>query len=63
LSLTRPDVIEEIHLAYLEAGADIVETNTFSSTSVSQADYGLTHFGAGAQPRGGRGGAAGRSAQ
>ncbi len=41
LCLTRPDVIEAIHVAYLEAGADIVETNTFTATSVSQADYGL----------------------
>jgi 5-methyltetrahydrofolate--homocysteine methyltransferase len=41
LSLTRPDVIEAIHAAYLDAGADIVETNTFSSTSVAQADYGM----------------------
>ena len=40
LSLTRPDVIEAIHSAYFEAGADIVETNTFNSTSISQADYG-----------------------
>lgn len=40
LSLTRPDVIESIHAAYFEAGADIVETNTFNSTSISQADYG-----------------------
>ena len=40
LSLTRPDVIAAIHRAYLEAGADIVETNTFNSTSISQADYG-----------------------
>ena len=39
LSLTRPDVIEEIHRKYLEAGADIIETNTFSSTRVSMADY------------------------
>ncbi len=39
LSLTRPDVIEAIHLAYFEAGADLVETNTFNSTSISQADY------------------------
>ncbi|TVP47541.1 MAG: methionine synthase, partial [Gemmatimonadales bacterium] len=43
LSLTRPDVVEEIHRAYLEAGADIVETNTFSSTSIAQSDYGLAH--------------------
>jgi 5-methyltetrahydrofolate--homocysteine methyltransferase len=41
LLLTRPEVIRGIHAAYLEAGADIVETNTFNSTSVSQADYGL----------------------
>jgi 5-methyltetrahydrofolate--homocysteine methyltransferase len=41
LSLTRPDVIREIHEAYLEAGADIVETNTFSGTTIAQADYGL----------------------
>jgi len=41
LCITRPDVIEAIHTAYLEAGADILETNTFNSTSVSQADYGL----------------------
>ena len=41
LSLTRPDVIGEIHGAYFEAGADIVETNTFSSTTISQADYGM----------------------
>ena len=41
LSITQPEVIEGIHRAYLEAGADIVETNTFSSTSIAQADYGL----------------------
>ncbi|KAG1657789.1 hypothetical protein FOA52_008179, partial [Chlamydomonas sp. UWO 241] len=41
LVLTRPDVIEEIHIAYLEGGADIIETNTFNGTSISQADYGL----------------------
>ena len=39
LVLTRPDVLEEIHRAYLEAGADIIETNTFSSNRVSMADY------------------------
>lgn len=44
LSLTRPDIIEAIHTAYLEAGADIVETNTFSSTEISQADYGCEHL-------------------
>ena len=41
LSITRPDVIKGIHRAYFEAGSDIVETNTFSSTTVSQADYAL----------------------
>ena len=41
LTLTRPDVIREIHAQYLEAGADILETNTFNSTSISQADYRL----------------------
>ncbi|HEY4848633.1 MAG TPA: methionine synthase [Methylocella sp.] len=41
LSLTQPQAINAIHLAYLEAGADIVETNTFNSTRISQADYGM----------------------
>ena len=41
LVLTRPDVIESIHDAYLAAGADIIETNTFSGTRIAQADYGL----------------------
>ncbi len=41
LSLTRPDVIREIHSKYLAAGADIIETNTFNSNAPSQADYGL----------------------
>jgi len=41
LVLTRPDVIAEIHRQYLEAGSDIIETNTFSSTSVAQGDYAL----------------------
>ncbi len=44
LSITRPDVIEEIHLAYLQAGADIIETNTFNATSISQSDYRLEHL-------------------
>lgn len=39
LCITRPDVIKEIHRKYLEAGADVIETNTFSSTTVSMADY------------------------
>ena len=41
LSITRPDIIQEIHAAYLRAGSDVIETNTFSSTSIAQADYGL----------------------
>jgi len=41
LSLTQPAIIEGIHRAYFDAGADVVSTNTFNSTSVSQADYGL----------------------
>src|SRR6185437_688825 len=39
LSITRPDIIKEIHRKYLEAGADIIETNTFSSTTIAMADY------------------------
>ena len=41
LTLTQPDVISKIHRAYLDAGADIIETNTFNSTRSSQADYQL----------------------
>src|SRR2546425_3987706 len=41
LVLTRPDVIREIHAAYLAAGADLIETNTFGATRIAQADYGL----------------------
>jgi 5-methyltetrahydrofolate--homocysteine methyltransferase len=41
LSITQPEVIRAIHAAYLEAGADIIETNSFTSTRTSQADYGL----------------------
>ncbi|MFA5683108.1 MAG: homocysteine S-methyltransferase family protein [Lysobacteraceae bacterium] len=44
LSLTRPDVIVAVHDAYLEAGADLIETNTFNATSLSQADYRLEHL-------------------
>ncbi len=44
LNLTRPDIIGAIHRAYLEAGADILETNTFNSTSVSLADYRMEHL-------------------
>ncbi|MDE0452856.1 MAG: methionine synthase [Gammaproteobacteria bacterium] len=41
LSLTRPDVVESTHNAYLDAGADVIETNTFTATRIAQADYGL----------------------
>ncbi|MEM0939334.1 MAG: homocysteine S-methyltransferase family protein [Bacteroidota bacterium] len=41
LSITRPDIIREIHVQYFEANADIAKTNTFSSTTIAQADYGL----------------------
>ena len=44
LTLTRPDIILDIHRQYLAAGADIIETNTFSSTTIAQADYGLSHL-------------------
>jgi 5-methyltetrahydrofolate--homocysteine methyltransferase len=44
LSLTRPDVVRDIHAAYIDAGADIVETNTFNANAVSQADYGMEAF-------------------
>ncbi len=44
LNLTRPDVIADIHRRYLKAGADIIETNTFSSQRVSQSDYHLQHL-------------------
>jgi 5-methyltetrahydrofolate--homocysteine methyltransferase len=42
LCMTRPDIIEAIHLEYLEAGADIIETNTFNAQAVSLADYGMS---------------------
>ena len=41
LSLTQPAIIRDIHAAYLSAGADIVETNTFNATAISMADYGM----------------------
>src|SRR5687768_12768192 len=44
LNLTRPGAIEAIHDAYLAAGADIIETNTFNSTRIALADYGLEEF-------------------
>ena len=44
LCITRPDVVEEIHFQYLQAGADIIETNTFNSTSIPMVNYGLEHL-------------------
>lgn len=44
LNITKPEVIKEIHHAYLEAGSDIIETNTFSANAISQADYKLEHL-------------------
>jgi 5-methyltetrahydrofolate--homocysteine methyltransferase len=44
LNLTAPHIIREIHRAYLDAGSDIISTNTFSSTRISQADYGLESY-------------------
>ncbi len=44
LSITRPDIIKDIHKEYFEAGADIAETNTFSGTTIAQADYGLEDY-------------------
>jgi 5-methyltetrahydrofolate--homocysteine methyltransferase len=44
LSLTQPGIIRDIHSAYLDAGADLVETNTFNATGISQSDYGLQHL-------------------
>ncbi len=44
LSLTRPDAIRQIHRSFVDAGADLLSTNTFNSTTVSQADYGLQHL-------------------
>ena len=44
LNITKPQVIKEIHSRYLEAGCDIIETNTFNGTSISQADYNTQKF-------------------
>jgi 5-methyltetrahydrofolate--homocysteine methyltransferase len=44
LSLTQPEIIKAVHAAYLDAGADLIETNTFNSTTISQADYHLEHL-------------------
>ena len=44
LSITQPDAIAQVHAKYFEAGADIVETNTFSGTTIAMADYGMEEF-------------------
>ena len=44
LSLTRPDIIQDIHERYLAAGADLIETNTFGATTIAQADYDMAHL-------------------
>jgi 5-methyltetrahydrofolate--homocysteine methyltransferase len=44
LSLTRPDIIRDVHEAYLAAGADLIETNTFGATTIAQADYDMAHL-------------------
>ncbi len=44
LNLSRPDIIEAIHYKYLDAGADIIETNTFNANAASQADYSMEHL-------------------
>ena len=59
LSLTRPDVIRDIHEGYLAAGADIIETNTFGATRIAQDDYGLGDLAARDEPRLGPAGARG----
>ena len=41
LSLTQPQIIRDIHMQYLEAGADIIETNTFNATRIAMSDYGM----------------------
>ena len=46
LNLTRPDVISDIHREYIEAGADIIESNTFSANRISQAEYGCSDLAA-----------------
>ena len=43
LCLTRPDIVSDIHCKYLAAGADIIETNSFNATRISQADYHVEH--------------------
>jgi 5-methyltetrahydrofolate--homocysteine methyltransferase len=51
LSLTRPDIISDIHEGYLAAGADLIETNTFGATTVAQADYDMAAPGRRDEPR------------
>ncbi len=50
LSITRPDLIARIHRQYLDAGADVIATNSFNSTAVAQGDYALSHISAGIEP-------------
>ena len=47
LTLTQPDIIAGIHREYLEAGADLIETNTFNATAISLSDYGMQELGQG----------------
>ena len=54
LNLTRPDVIKEIHREYIKAGADIIETNTFSANRISQSEYGCEEYAAGMAYEGAR---------
>ena len=61
LNLSRPDAIRDIHLAYFRAGADIVSTNTFSSTRIAQADYGMADIAYELNLRGRAAGARGRA--
>ena len=60
LNLTAPEIVYEIHDAYFEAGADIATTNTFTATSIGQADYALQEARCGDEPRGRAAGACSR---
>ena len=44
LTLTKPEVVKAVHMSYLRSGANLIETNTFSSTTIAQADYKLEHI-------------------
>ncbi|MEL6323186.1 MAG: homocysteine S-methyltransferase family protein, partial [Pseudomonadota bacterium] len=46
LNLTQPDILTQIHRRYIDAGADLIETNTFSATTIAMADYGMQTFAA-----------------